>query len=232
MRVWKEGEGKMEIVRVNKVKKVYQMGEVSFSALSGVDLEVRAGEFLALAGPSGSGKTTLLNLIGCLDQPTAGEIFMGEELVANLSADQLADLRKKRLGFIFQSFNLIPVLTAFENVEYPLILNKVKPAQRRKRVTKILTEVGLGDKLSNFPHQLSGGQQQRVSIARALVHQPALVLADEPTANLDSQTGREIISLMQRLNQEKGVSFIFATHDQRIIEHAARVVNLVDGRIA
>lgn len=222
----------MEIVRVNKVKKVYQMGEVSFSALSGVDLEVRAGEFLALAGPSGSGKTTLLNLIGCLDQPTAGEIFMGEELVANLSADQLADLRKKRLGFIFQSFNLIPVLTAFENVEYPLILNKVKPAQRRKRVTKILTEVGLGDKLSNFPHQLSGGQQQRVSIARALVHQPALVLADEPTANLDSQTGREIISLMQRLNQEKGVSFIFATHDQRIIEHAARVVNLVDGRIA
>lgn len=222
----------MEIVRVNKVKKVYQMGEVSFSALSGVDLEVRAGEFLALAGPSGSGKTTLLNLIGCLDQPTAGEIFLGEELVANLSADQLADLRKKRLGFIFQSFNLIPVLTAFENVEYPLILNKVKPAQRRKRVTKILTEVGLGDKLSNFPHQLSGGQQQRVSIARALVHQPALVLADEPTANLDSQTGREIISLMQRLNQEKGVSFIFATHDQRIIEHAARVANLVDGRIA
>ena len=222
----------MEIVRVNKVKKVYQMGEVSFSALSGVDLEVRAGEFLALAGPSGSGKTTLLNLIGCLDQPTTGEIFLGEELVANLSADQLADLRKKRLGFIFQSFNLIPVLTAFENVEYPLILNKVKPAQRRKRVTKILTEVGLGDKLSNFPHQLSGGQQQRVSIARALVHQPALVLADEPTANLDSKTGQEIISLMQQLNREKGVSFIFATHDQRIIEHAARVVNLVDGRIA
>lgn len=222
----------MEIVKVNKVKKVYQMGEVSFSALSGVDLEVRAGEFLALAGPSGSGKTTLLNLIGCLDQPTAGEIFLGEELVANLSADQLADLRKKKLGFIFQSFNLIPVLTAFENVEYPLILNKVKPVQRRERVTKILTEVGLGDKLANFPHQLSGGQQQRVSIARALVHQPALVLADEPTANLDSKTGREIISLMQQLNREKGVSFIFATHDQRIIEHAARVVNLVDGRIA
>ena len=222
----------MEIVRVNKVKKVYQMGELSFTALCGVDLEVKAGEFLALAGPSGSGKTTLLNLIGCLDHPTTGEIFLEEEPIANLSPDQLADLRKKKLGFIFQSFNLIPVLTAFENVEYPLIINKVKPAERRKRVSKILSEVGLGDKLTNFPHQLSGGQQQRVSIARALVHQPALVLADEPTANLDSQTGQEIVSLMQHLNQDQGVSFIFATHDQRIIERAARVVNLVDGKIA
>ena len=222
----------MEIVRVNKVKKVYRMGELSFTALCGVDLEVKAGEFLALAGPSGSGKTTLLNLIGCLDHPTTGEIFLEEESIANLSPDQLADLRKKKLGFIFQSFNLIPVLTAFENVEYPLILNKVKPAERRKRVSKILSEVGLGDKLTNFPHQLSGGQQQRVSIARALVHQPALVLADEPTANLDSQTGQEIVSLMQQLNQDQGVSFIFATHDQRIIERAARVVNLVDGKIA
>ncbi|HBK69460.1 MAG TPA: lipoprotein-releasing system ATP-binding protein LolD [Firmicutes bacterium] len=222
----------MEIVRVNKVKKVYQMGELSFTALCGVDLVVRTGEFLALAGPSGSGKTTLLNLIGCLDHPTTGEIFLEEESIANLSPDQLADLRKKKLGFIFQSFNLIPVLTAFENVEYPLIINKVKPAERRKRVSKILSEVGLGDKLTNFPHQLSGGQQQRVSIARALVHQPALVLADEPTANLDSQTGQEIVSLMQQLNQDQGVSFIFATHDQRIIERAARVVNLVDGKIA
>jgi putative ABC transport system ATP-binding protein len=225
-------EKKMEIVRVNKVKKVYQMGELSFTALCGVDLVVRTGEFLALAGPSGSGKTTLLNLIGCLDHPTTGEIFLEEESIANLSPDQLADLRKKKLGFIFQSFNLIPVLTAFENVEYPLIINKVKPAERRKRVSKILSEVGLGDKLTNFPHQLSGGQQQRVSIARALVHQPALVLADEPTANLDSQTGQEIVSLMQQLNQDQGVSFIFATHDQRIIERAARVVNLVDGKIA
>ncbi len=222
----------MEIVRVNKVKKVYQMGELSFTALCGVDLVVRTGEFLALAGPSGSGKTTLLNLIGCLDHPTTGEIFLEEESIANLSPDQLADLRKKKLGFIFQSFNLIPVLTAFENVEYPLIINKVKPAERRKRVSKILSEVGLGDKLTNFSHQLSGGQQQRVSIARALVHQPALVLADEPTANLDSQTGQEIVSLMQQLNQDQGVSFIFATHDQRIIERAARVVNLVDGKIA
>jgi putative ABC transport system ATP-binding protein len=225
-------EKKMEIVRVNKVKKVYQMGELSFTALCGVDLVVRTGEFLALAGPSGSGKTTLLNLIGCLDHPTTGEIFLEEESIANLSPDQLADLRKKKLGFIFQSFNLIPVLTAFENVEYPLIINKVKPAERRKRVSKILSEVGLGDKLTNFSHQLSGGQQQRVSIARALVHQPALVLADEPTANLDSQTGQEIVSLMQQLNQDQGVSFIFATHDQRIIERAARVVNLVDGKIA
>lgn len=222
----------MMVVKTKNLKKVYQSGEVLFQALDGIDLEVTAGEFLALVGPSGSGKTTLLNLIGCLDIPTEGTIFLGENQIANLTTDQLADIRKTRLGFIFQSYNLIPVLTAFENVEYPLILNKVDPAERRRRVTAILNKVGLGDKMDNFPHQLSGGQQQRVSIARALVNEPILVLADEPTANLDYRTGQEIISIMQKLNQEKGTTFIFATHDQRIVDRASRVVGLEDGKIA
>ncbi|MGE5576735.1 MAG: ABC transporter ATP-binding protein [Syntrophothermus sp.] len=221
----------MQVVKVRNLKKVYRLGEVEYQALGGVDLEVAAGEFLALAGPSGSGKTTLLNIIGCLDTPTEGEVFLGERNVASLTDDQLAKIRKERLGFVFQSYNLIPVLTAFENVEYPLILNKVNPAERRRRVAKVLEEVGLGDKLHNFPNQLSGGQQQRVAIARALVTKPMLVLADEPTANLDSHTGQEIITLMQRLNHEKGVTFIFATHDQRVMEHASRLVNIRDGKI-
>jgi putative ABC transport system ATP-binding protein len=222
----------MAVVTLKNVKKIYRLGEVDFQALHGVDLEVAAGEFVALAGPSGSGKTTLLNIIGCLDNPSEGEIYLGEDAVVKLSPNQLADIRKSRLGFVFQSYNLIPVLTAFENVEYPLILNKIPPAERRLRVKTILSEVGLGDKMANFPHQLSGGQQQRVSIARALVNQPMLVLADEPTANLDSHTGQEIISLMQKLNREKNVTFIFATHDQRIMDHAARLVRIDDGKIA
>ncbi len=222
----------MTVVTVSDLKKSYPLGEVNFQALNGIDLEVAAGEFLALAGPSGSGKTTLLNIIGCLDSPTEGEILLGKEPVNRLNPDKLADIRKAKLGFVFQSYNLIPVLTAFENVEYPLILNKVNPVERRERVQQILKEVGLADKMNNFPNQLSGGQQQRVSIARALVNQPMLVLADEPTANLDSHTGQEIISLMQQLNREKGVTFIFATHDQRIMDHASRVVQIRDGQIA
>jgi putative ABC transport system ATP-binding protein len=222
----------MAVVKVTNLKKVYRLGEVNFQALNGIDLQVEAQEFLALAGPSGSGKTTLLNIIGCLDRPTAGEVFLGDDAVGSLNPNKLADIRKAKLGFIFQSYNLIPVLTAFENVEYPLILNKVNPAERRERVKQILNEVGLADKMNNLPNQLSGGQQQRVSIARALVNQPMLVLADEPTANLDSHTGQEIISLMQKLNQEKGVTFIFATHDQRIMEHASRLVRISDGKIA
>ena len=222
----------MPVVTVKNLKKVYRLGEIDFQALNGIDLEVAAGEFLALAGPSGSGKTTLLNIIGCLDNPTEGEVFLGTDAVAKLSPDQLADIRKTKLGFVFQSFNLIPVLTAFENVEYPLILNKIPAEERKKRVTAILTEVGLEDKMNHFPSQLSGGQQQRVSIARALVNQPMLVLADEPTANLDSHTGQEIIALMQKLNREKGITFIFATHDQRIMDHASRLVRISDGKIA
>lgn len=222
----------MAVVKAINIQKVYSLGEVNFQALNGVNLEVESGEFLALAGPSGSGKTTLLNILGCLDIPTEGEVFIGPRAVSTLNANRLADVRRATLGFVFQSYNLIPVLTAFENVEYPLILNKVAPDERRQRVCAILKDVGLENKMGNFPHQLSGGQQQRVSIARALVNRPMLVLADEPTANLDSHTGREIIGLMRRLNQEKGVTFIFATHDPRIMDLASRLVRLEDGRIA
>lgn len=222
----------LSIVKVSQVHKTYQTGVISFPALNGVNLTVAPGEFLALAGPSGSGKTTLLNILGCLDSPTAGEVILERNEITRLKPNRLAEIRRTRLGFVFQSYNLIPVLTAAENVEYPLILNKVAPAERRKRVGAILQEVGLAQQMERFPNQLSGGQQQRVSIARALVNRPILVLADEPTANLDSQTGREIIGLMQRLNQEKGITFIFATHDQRIMDHASRLVRLVDGKIA
>jgi putative ABC transport system ATP-binding protein len=222
----------MIIVKTRKLNKVFKLGEVSFKALSGINLDIEAGEFLALAGPSGSGKTTLLNLIGCLDKPTEGEVFLGDKSVAGMSSDQLAELRKSKLGFVFQSYNLIPVLTAYENVEYPLILNKISKQERKQRVINILNDVGLKDKMHNFPSQLSGGQQQRVSIARALVNQPMLVLADEPTANLDSKTGEEIVTLMQKLNREKGITFIFSTHDQRIMNHASRLIMLKDGEIA
>jgi putative ABC transport system ATP-binding protein len=222
----------MIIVKTRKLNKVFKLGEVSFKALSGINLDIEAGEFLALAGPSGSGKTTLLNLIGCLDKPTEGEVFLGDKSVAGMSSDQLAELRKSKLGFVFQSYNLIPVLTAYENVEYPLILNKISKQERKQRVINILNDVGLKDKMHNFPSQLSGGQQQRVSIARALVNQPMLVLADEPTANLDSKTGEEIVTLMQKLNREKGITFIFSTYDQRIMNHASRLIMLKDGEIA
>ena len=221
----------MIIVKTRKLNKVFKLGEVSFKALSGINLDIEAGEFLALAGPSGSGKTTLLNLLGCLDKPTEGEVFLGDKSVVGMTLDQLADIRKSKLGFVFQSYNLIPVLTAYENVEYPLILNKISKQERKQRVIDILTDVGLKDKMNNFPSQLSGGQQQRVSIARALVSQPMLVLADEPTANLDSKTGEEIVALMQKLNREKGVTFIFSTHDQRIMNHASRLIVLKDGEI-
>ena len=222
----------MAAVEVRNLRKTYRLGELTQQALDGVNLSVESGEFLALAGPSGSGKTTLLNLIGCLDAPTAGEVLLDGRPVASLKDNQLAEVRLRCLGFVFQSYNLIPVLTAFENVEYPLILNGVKPGERKRRALEALARVGLADKTRNLPSQLSGGQQQRVSIARALVHRPMLVLADEPTANLDSHTGQEIIALMHRLNQEQGVTFIFATHDQRIMEHASRLIRLADGKIA
>lgn len=221
----------MIIVRTRNIKKVFNVGEVTFNALNGIDIDVETGEFLALAGPSGSGKTTLLNLLGCLDEPTEGEIFLADQSVTKLSSNQLADIRKSKLGFVFQSYNLMPVLTAFENVEYPLILNGIRPAERKKLVRQALIDVGLESKMGNFPNQLSGGQQQRVSIARALVNRPMLVLADEPTANLDSKNGEEIVSLMQKLNKEKGITFIFSTHDQRIMNHASRLIRLQDGEV-
>ena len=219
-----------ERVAVKDVSKTYRLGKVTVTALDGVSLTVKAGEFLAVAGPSGSGKTTLLNLIGCLDTPTSGEVVIDGEAVGGLSAGRRADLRARKLGFVFQTFNLIPVLTAWENVEYPLLL------QRRRgdvagRVRAALEHVGLADRARHRPPELSGGQQQRVAIARALVTEPALVLADEPTANLDSRTGHEIVELMRRLNRERGTTFVFSTHDPRIVNAADRVLEISDGRL-
>ncbi len=221
----------MEIpVVVTEVSKTYRLGQVAVPALQSVSFRVAAGEFVAVAGPSGSGKTTLLNLIGCLDRPTAGEIEIDGEPVSRLTSAQRADLRARKIGFIFQTFNLIPVLTAAENVEYPLLLRPRAPEQRQ-RVQRTLEQVGLGDRAGHRPAELSGGQQQRVAIARALVGDPALVLADEPTANLDSQTGQAIIELMRRLNRESGTTFLFSTHDSRILTAADRVLEISDGRL-
>jgi len=226
-----EQEEAVEIpVVVTEVSKTYRLGQVAVPALQSVSFRVAAGEFVAVAGPSGSGKTTLLNLIGCLDRPTAGEIEIDGEPVSRLTSAQRADLRARKIGFIFQTFNLIPVLTAAENVEYPLLLRPRAPEQRQ-RVQRTLEQVGLGDRAGHRPAELSGGQQQRVAIARALVGDPALVLADEPTANLDSQTGQAIIELMRRLNRESGTTFLFSTHDSRILTAADRVLEISDGRL-
>ncbi len=217
-------------VTVKDVSKTYRLGKLTVAALSGVSLTVAGGEFLAVAGPSGSGKTTLLNLIGCLDTPTSGEIAIDGESVGALSPGRLADLRAHKLGFIFQTFNLIPVLTAYENVEYPLLIRR-RAGDPAARVRAALEQVGLADRAGHRPAELSGGQQQRVAIARALVGDPALVLADEPTANLDSRTGHEIIELMRRLNRERGTTFVFSTHDRRIMTAADRVLEISDGRL-
>jgi putative ABC transport system ATP-binding protein len=219
-----------ERVTVRDVSKTYRLGKVTVTALDGVSLAVKAGEFLAVAGPSGSGKTTLLNLIGCLDTPTSGEVMIDGEAIGGLSAGRRADLRARKLGFVFQTFNLIPVLTAWENVEYPLLLQR-RRGDVADRVRAALEHVGLADRARHRPPELSGGQQQRVAIARALVTEPALVLADEPTANLDSRTGHEIVELMRRLNRERGTTFVFSTHDPRIVNAADRVLEISDGRL-
>jgi putative ABC transport system ATP-binding protein len=218
------------VVKTHDLYKQYRMGKTTVEAIRGVSLTVSRGEFFAIAGPSGSGKTTLLNLIGCLDTPSSGEIEINGEPVGKLQAGARADLRARKIGFIFQTFNLIPVLTAYENVEYPLLLGR-QVADRRSRVEAVVAQVGLADRARHRPSELSGGQQQRVAVARALVTDPALVLADEPTANLDSRTGQEIIELMQRLNRERGTTFIFSTHDPRIMKAADRVVEISDGRL-
>jgi putative ABC transport system ATP-binding protein len=220
------------IVSVRGLTREYKQGSVTVHALRGVDLDIEAGEFTALMGPSGSGKTTLLNQIGALDQPTAGSVVVDGRELAQLSAGQLSDLRLHRLGFIFQSYNLLPVLSAAENAEFVLVLRGVPKAERRRRVLDTLASVGLTGLEHRRPNALSGGQQQRVAVARAIAGQPALVLADEPTANLDSKTGHELIELMADLNRAHGVTFVFATHDPQVMDAARRVVRLVDGRIA
>jgi putative ABC transport system ATP-binding protein len=221
----------MEVTKVVNATRVFKIGEVETHALRGVNLTIENGEFTALVGPSGSGKTTLLQLIGCLDQPTSGSVFINGADTTRLNRDKRADLRKGTIGFIFQFFALIPTLTAYENVEMPLLLNGTKSADRKARVNEMLEAVGLTDRAHHRPDQLSGGQQQRVAVARALAINPKVILADEPTANLDTENGRQVMEIMQKLNQETGVTFVFATHDPRVIKYANRVVTLRDGLI-
>ncbi len=213
------------------LEKHYRLGKTDVPALRGVDFRLAAGEFVVVAGPSGSGKSTLLNLLGCLDEPDAGRIELEGRDVSSLVGSEKTRLRRRRLGFVFQSFHLVPVLTAFENVEYPLLIDGVARRERRERTTAALAAVGLQDRLGHKPDQLSGGERQRVAVARALVHDPALVLADEPTANLDSATGGAVVDLLAQLNAERRVSFVLATHDPAIMRRAPRVVRLADGRV-
>jgi len=221
----------MEVVKTENVTRVYKIGNVETNALRGINLSVNSGEFTALIGPSGSGKTTLLQLIGCLDQPTSGKIYVNGKDVTNLNRDQRADIRAASIGFVFQFFALIPTLTAYENIEMPLLLAGRPAAERADRIRLLLELVDMSDRANNRPDQLSGGQQQRVAVARALATNPAIILADEPTANLDTPNGKQVMEVMTRLNKETGVTFIFATHDPRVIQYARRVVTLQDGLI-
>jgi putative ABC transport system ATP-binding protein len=214
------------------VHKTYHLGQTSVPALRGVDLVLARGDFVVVAGPSGSGKTTLLNLLGTLDEPDAGRIVFDGAPLAGLRESERARLRRQKLGFVFQSFNLVPVLSARENVEYPLWIDGVPAPERARRVLQALESVGLGHRMEHRPDHLSGGERQRVSLARALVHDPVVVLADEPTANLDSKTGQEMVDLLARLNAERGTTFLLATHDPAIVERAERRVLLKDGQIA
>jgi putative ABC transport system ATP-binding protein len=220
------------LVQIGNLSRVYPQGDKPVHALSNIGLQIDAGEFTALMGPSGSGKTTLLNLIGALDKPDSGSIRIGSDHLEKLTRAQLATLRLRKIGFVFQDYNLIPVLSALENVEYVLVLQKVPAAERRKRAEQALRAVGLGDHLQRRPAQLSGGQQQRVAVARAIVGNPLLVLADEPTANLDSETGEALLQMMLRLNVEQGITFVFSTHDELVMRHARRIVKMKDGAIA
>ena len=220
------------MISIRNVSKVYRSGSNEVAALRGVSLEVERGEFLAVAGPSGSGKSTLLNLVGCLDAATGGEVLIDGRPVSGLDRKQLALFRRRHLGFVFQSFNLIPVLTAYENVSLAMSLITRDAKEVRRRSLEMLAEVGLQELTERRPGELSGGQQQRVAIARALVRKPPIVLADEPTANVDSATGEGLLELMRRLNRQLGATFIFSTHDAMVMDYAARLVRLQDGRVA
>ena len=219
-------------MRVENISKQYRLDDQLVPALNSVNLNIEQGVFMAIAGPSGSGKSTLLNLIGCIDTPTSGRIFIGDQDISSKSPDQLASLRARTIGFIFQTFNLLPVLSAEENVEYPLLqFKELSVAERQQRVQRYLEVVGLSEYARHRPNQLSGGQRQRVAIARALVVHPKIILADEPTANLDHKTGGRILRLMRRINRQTGTTFVFSTHDQRVIDMAIRRVDLEDGEI-
>lgn len=221
----------MEVAKVENVVRTFTVGETETQALRGINLSIQSGEFSALVGPSGSGKTTLLQLLGCLDQPTEGKVYINGHDVTLMNRNQRADLRKNNLGFIFQFFALIPTLTAYENIELPLLLKGVGPTERKDRVNTLLKAVDLVDHANHRPDQMSGGQQQRVAAARALSTNPAMILADEPTANLDTVNGQQVMEIMSNLNKETGVTFIFATHDPRVFKYAERIITLRDGQI-
>ena len=221
----------MQMVRCDGVHKSYIQGKVTVDALKSVGLSIKAGEFTALAGPSGSGKTTLLNLIGGLDLPDRGTIQVDGNTLNAMTPAELAHLRLTRIGFVFQAYNLVPVLTAAENVEYVMLLQGIDATTRRQRALAILDEVGLGTMGNRRPAELSGGQQQRVAVARAIVSDPAIVLADEPTANLDSTTGEALLAIMRQMNRDKGVTFVFSTHDKMVMDHADRLIHIRDGMI-
>ncbi len=221
----------MPVIEVVRVTKDYEdKGRVTTRALRGVDLTVEKGEFMAIAGPSGSGKTTLLNLIGALDSATSGTIRVDGREIGGLSESELSDLRRDRIGFVFQAYNLIPVLTAAENAEYVMDLKGLPATERHRRIAALFDRMGIRDLMETRPLKMSGGQQQRVAVARAIATEPAIILADEPTANLDQATGRSLIDLMRDLNRERAVTFVFSTHDPMVLERADRVVRLVDGR--
>ena len=219
------------IVRLQNIIKTYQQGKVEVHAVNGVSLDIKSGDFAALCGPSGSGKTSLLNLIGGLDVPSSGEVWVDDINLASLNKTELSDVRKNRIGFVFQAYNLIPVMTAYENAEFVLNLQGVSESECQSRVMKTLQAVGLQGLENRRPDEMSGGQQQRVAIARAIVTEPAIVLADEPTANVDSHTAESLLDLMQQLNQQQGITFLFSTHDQHVMERARRIIQVHDGKI-
>lgn len=218
------------IIQMNRIRKTYTTGKVTFDALKGIDCDIQPGEFMAIVGPSGSGKSTMMNIIGCLDIPTDGEYHLDGQMVNTLSANQLADIRNQRIGFVFQAFNLLPYATAYENVEVPLLFAKANSRKRKERVIELLNRVGLGDKLANKPTEMSGGEMQRVAIARALANEPEIILADEPTGNLDTKSGAEIFSLFRELYRA-GKTIIIITHDQNLAKQTERIFKLKDGLV-
>ena len=220
------------VIDARDLTKVYQIGEVAVQALRGVSLQILPGEMTAIMGPSGSGKSTLMNSLGCLDQPTSGEYYLDGQLVSGLDDRGLTLIRRHKIGFVFQSYNLLPRTSALANVELPLVYGKVGGRERRRRATAALQMVGLGDRLHHQPNELSGGEQQRVAIARSLVSSPSIILADEPTGNLDSQAGAEVMAIFQQLNREQGITVILVTHDADIARHARRIIHMRDGYVA
>lgn len=221
----------MSLIKLDKITKIYNTNAIPVNALKDVTLNISAKEFIAIVGPSGSGKTTLLNILGGLDKPTSGSVQIENNDITTMKSSKLVDFRLKNIGFVFQAYNLIPVLTAIENVEFIMLLQSVPKKERRDRATALLQEVGLGNRMDNRPSQLSGGQQQRVAVARALASHPAFVLADEPTANLDSSSAESLLDIMEELNEKHNMTFIFSTHDARVIKRARRVITLEDGMV-